>query len=106
MRKTVDAYREQDMTSNRNTDAKKKIERKKRTRQTARNHSTPSTTTHERGRIKAHAEPVTLHPKGITLVVQRIMPTKITTDNSIENQNLLFPPEIISRVEKMISKAR
>ena len=87
------------MTSNRKTD-----EKTKRTRQTTKHHSTPSITTHERGRITAHAEPVTLHPKGITFVAQRIMPTKITTDNSIGNQNLSFPP--ISRAEKkMTSKA-
>jgi hypothetical protein len=91
------------MTSNRKTDEKKK----KRTSQTARNHPTPSTTTHERGRITAHAEPVTLHPKGITFVAQRIMPAKITTDNSIGNQNLFIPtkePSVESK--KMTSKAR
>lgn len=47
-------------------------------------------TTYERGRITAHAEPITLHSKGITLVAQRIMPTRITTDKSIGNQNLFL----------------
>ena len=57
-------------------------------------------TTYERGRITAHAEPVTLHSKGITLIAQRIMPTRITTDESIGNQKLFF------RIEKKIELSR